>query len=107
MTTPTAKPATPLPWEMTRDSYAVMRIWGADGYDVACTKGDGSIPIKGRYDNAAYIVHACNAYPELVAALRGLNVVYGPLASSMKIGSERRLLWERAFAILAKLGESA
>lgn len=39
---------------------------------------------------------------KLEKCLRDLAAVYGPLSSSMAIGSERRTLWDSAFAALAK-----
>ena len=71
------KPATPLPWsqqgdhvvsyghrlvgaiaDSTQSVYKPLRI-GSDHWDAGMT-------------DAAYIVHACNAYPRLVEALRGI-----------------------------------
>lgn len=63
-------PATPLPWR-TVASYqpATKReemspyLLAADGDNVAASALRG-------VDDAAYIAHACNAYPRLVEALR-------------------------------------
>ena len=38
----------------------------------------------------------------LRSALGALATVYGPLSSSMQIGSERRLLWDAAFKALER-----
>ena len=38
----------------------------------------------------------------LRSALQALATVYGPLSSSMKIGSERRMLWDAAFKALER-----
>lgn len=40
---------------------------------------------------------------ELREAFGALAKVYGPISASMRIGSERRLLWDAAFALLAKV----
>lgn len=76
---PTPKPATPLPWryEYTRDNCATKQqmqdepIGGSimsDETHIARIWSDTESPV----DNAAYIVTACNAFPELVEALRSV-----------------------------------
>jgi len=70
------KPSTPLPWRFALDSYGVQRIWGVshgETCDIASTEGDGSIPYAEREQNAHYIVHACNAYPRLIEALKAIE----------------------------------
>ena len=42
----------------------------------------------------------CAEVQSLREALQALAKVYGPLSSSMKIGSERRMLWDAAFKAL-------
>ena len=77
----TIKPATPLPWSLT------------ERMTIDANLGAHSFPIGA---NAAYIVHACNAYPELVAELK--YALY--LERSKKYAA-------RLQALLAKLGEGA
>lgn len=54
-----------LPWRVERHTD----IWGACGptgsMKIATTSGIAAFDVA----NAAYIVHACNAYPELVSAI--------------------------------------
>lgn len=59
------KPSTPLPWlqDPTGDSGPEY-IGPADGPDF--------VTVAYKKQDAAYIVHACNAYPQLVDALRNL-----------------------------------
>ena len=60
----TAKPATPLPWKLgTRYPCRIL------GVASACEDQDEGTETEGQKQDAAYIVHACNAYPQLVAAL--------------------------------------
>ncbi len=62
-----AKPATPLPWLIEHDDRGTAFVRGSD-------MRPGNAVYNSRRTagklNAAYIVHAANAYPELVAALR-------------------------------------
>lgn len=89
------KPATALPWEYwestNADDPAYNRIDGATHAGVAniAAWADGA-------QDAAYIVHAANAYPELVAALRAC--IHND-QNNMRAGSAE------ARALLAKLGE--
>ena len=65
----TKKPATPLPWITEYDERGTCFLRGADlrpGNAVMNTRRTA-----GKL-NVAYIAHACNAYPQLVAALRAL-----------------------------------
>ena len=64
------KPATQLPWKpWTKRVH--HEIYAANDQIVAevrqCSGPNGST-----HEDAAYIAHACNAYPQLVAALRKL-----------------------------------
>ena len=71
------KPATPLPWKsdspmaIDRDRKRAITVYGTPIAGVANMIEYGG-PHSKAYDDAAYIVHASNAYPELVAALRYL-----------------------------------
>lgn len=57
----TPEPASPLPWRIkeSKDPHAVLdwHLWDAQ----SCWMTNGLLP-----EDAAYIVHACNAYPGLV-----------------------------------------
>ena len=60
-------PATPLPWKISGigylgngDTVVAATEWTPKQYE--------AFPLKA--DDATYIVHACNAYPKLVEALR-------------------------------------
>ena len=111
----TTKPATPLPWStgpwIDSSGHGVYRKIGNGPDRVAAVtvygrkrnsdkpmytrKADGSysgtIPQADADANAAYIVHAANAYPELVAALR--------------MALAARPMWiDNAEALLARLG---
>ncbi len=81
------KPATPLPWDVIklRKFYAMFNLRTATQL--------GKLPSG---QDAAYIAHACNAYPRLVEALRGMD-------PSAPLGNE--LTWEKARALLRELGE--
>jgi len=58
--TTTRKPATPLPWEA-----ADREVRGYGNPRGTVTMDDDTLP-----QDAAYIAHAANAYPQLIAALR-------------------------------------
>ena len=83
----TTKPATPLPWSTDPEGEVALAIEGANGR-VVC-----SDPM---HLDAAYIVHAANSYPELVAALRYITE---PDSGYHGHGIDK------ASALLAKLGE--
>ncbi len=124
----TIKPATPLPWRKFASGGIV-----ADKLLVACT-GDEEAEFTSEEQevNAAYIVHACNAYPELEAECKQrradreedtalindlckqvgflkadraelFNMLETIVRSHMRKGSAL----EHARALLAKLGEGA
>ena len=81
------KPATPLPYEAhTNPDKRTAEILSKAGTVVGTVSADCAV----------YIVHACNAYPELVAALRGMiasNAEHAPAYKAVCAG------------LLAKLGE--
>lgn len=65
MTQTKMKPATPLPWEVRDDKEGLRLILeGNNGNEIA-----HDLPYENFFDsrNAAYIAHAANAYPRLVA----------------------------------------
>ena len=95
------KPATPLPWKALRDYYPEKAtsdefspyIVAADGSNVAAAMMQ---PRERDFlANRAYIAHACNNYPKVVEALRGV------------LNSGARSSLERGYAILRELGESS
>ncbi len=64
-----AKPGTALPWAIDTDTGpCVIANLGTRG--IAECYEDGETQDETDVQNAAYIVTACNAYPQLVAALR-------------------------------------
>ena len=71
------RPATPLPWELCHANNQRVRckdggaFLGVPVLDTRATYGD-----MGKQD-AAYIVHAANAYPKLVALLKEYSEEYG------------------------------
>jgi len=93
------KPSTPLPWE---------------GGTVVCRKLN---PDSNEFSDAAYIVHACNAYPrlmaereELIGALRDLNAwcdqnIARPFPNGQSMSPSLTILQQRTRALLAKLEE--
>ena len=104
----TTKPATPLPWNwMSNDTE------GRAG--ILVVQPDGTfdeVAQNATREDAAYIVAACNAYPELVAALKVMEAMQGWLAE--RCSATDKLIHERATqegdklrALLAKLGEGA
>jgi len=100
----THKPATPLPWAM-RQQYLCRAM------------SDGSIPVASstpisfgsvnvRDLDAAYIVAACNAYPRLVAALRGVMTEFvGDRGAHNLLGCDAGVVADYARALLRELGE--
>ncbi len=100
------KPATPLPWDNAGSTPQQATIDKGNFCIGDCGSGSGA------HQNAAYIVAACNAFPQLVAALRELHEIdERKLAASerrvYKIGHsviQERV--ERNRALLRSLGES-
>ena len=82
-------PATPLPWRSEHER-ALLRFFN-----------QGNTNENAR-QNAAYLTHAANAYPRLVAALRAVSVaeVNGPM---IHVTAQT----EAAQALLRELGEEA
>lgn len=114
------KPATALPWAVGRDSCThnrPTRFWETEIYTGTLPVADacGSSQEEAKQD-AAYIVHAANAYPELVAALRACLQSL-PVAAEVE-APDRNVVeytsdeWDElvratdvAQSVLAKLGE--
>lgn len=94
----TNKPATPLPWRVSPAHAAQVQQESGVCRVADCFHAD-----------TAYIVHAANAYPELVAALRESIQAYRLQAIRDSADIEVRDGWakleENARALLAKLGE--
>jgi len=93
------KPATPLPWALLRDYYPANAktdvftpyIVGPDGSNVAAAMMQ---PRERDFlANRAYIAHACNNYPKVVEALRGV------------LNSGARESLERGYATMREIGE--
>lgn len=91
-------PATALPW------LCKNRFVFAGTTAVAKT----SVAFDGFYsdEDAAYIAHACNAYPELVEALRELERTCHPVNTVYSWDESQRKAIANARALLAKLGEA-
>jgi len=62
---------TPTPWH-TGEGKAERIIYAADGFAVADATVFHGLHVESPTANAAFIVRACNAHDELVAALKGL-----------------------------------
>lgn len=95
------KPATELPWHIDHYDGLEERILNQEEWYVA------SVDLEyGERDDAAYIAHACNAYPKLVEALR---LCVGQLAYIQSDNSDPDdMPWpeiDTATQLLAELGE--
>ena len=94
------KPSTPLPWAVNR-----CGIYDGDGGLLSATGDDDTAP-EDQLANAAYIVHACNAYPRLVEALRnGIEDSCPPLPKNHRALSDGPKWVVEARALLRELGE--
>ena len=68
-----AKPATALPWVYEMVGVSSLGGDGVDVFEIATADGYARVAEHiGGFQNADYIVRACNAYPKLVAALKKL-----------------------------------
>lgn len=92
------KPATALPWNAVTHTIH-HSVWAPNGVRVAeirhCVNPDGSASVQ----DAFYIAHTANAYPELVEAL--INLLADADPDSANAGSQIE-----ARALLSKLGEA-
>ena len=94
------KPATELPWRMSCGAVETE-----SGIPIALMDrewGNGTMPTE-RDTNCAYIVHAANLYPELVAALRRCQDAmgsHGPCTNNDCRDCGKA--WETLNAVLAK-----
>lgn len=99
------KPATALPWEFRPDATEANPYWrGASMWsggacvvrmDFTNAHGQGA-------QNAAYIAHAANAYPRLVAALRAATA-----RLQQETDGDAWTLHQQGAALLRELGEDA
>ena len=69
------KPATPLPWKSDKWTSHAPRTVLID--DDACITGKRVVAECEEATDAAYVVHACNAYPRLIEALKGARETLG------------------------------
>ena len=92
------KPATSLPWSIEQIGVTNMGPDGEDVFDIGPCDREGAmhkrISTVAGYSDAAYLVHAANAYPKLVELVRYLAAHPGDLAQV-----------DRAEALLRELGE--
>ena len=88
------KPTTPLPFR-SEDTTVKCVTHGA--WHTIARLNDKKYTNEANKENAAYLAHAANAYPKLVAALR--RILHNPNAS---IGGEIRA---ETIGILRELGE--
>lgn len=103
------KPGCPLPWRVVARSNvraqaltpAIVgkRSYGTREWPIAIVS---AISERETDANAAYIVHACNAYPQLVEALR--QVLH---LAEMEGPPDPTPVQQDAIALLARLGEAA
>ena len=77
----TIKPATPLPWLVSDLDVFIGKVAIVDTQGLGVARVNRNFAPKGAEQNAAYIVAAANAYPqlvaeraELVAALRSITM---------------------------------
>ncbi len=95
------KPATPLPWKADRDAVKDSgnnRVCRLSVEAVAFSEG-------GKRQNAAYIVHAANAYPQLVDALRYIARGYSGYLGNSE-GHSGAHCADKASEVLRSLGEA-
>ena len=102
------KPATPLPWALTRKPSS-----GGGQNEIEAAPGNilknRLIAVNWSYGdaddrNAAYIAHACNSYPRLVEALRNLREAISNV--SIPVDSFDALPTQEVDALLRELGEA-
>ena len=95
------KPATALPWEtaVNGEEPPQWDVCAANGGDMVADLMN--MPDTGEQD-AAYIVHAANAYPRLVEALRNLKEQVECMNAQQAFGRD----YDEARALLRELGEA-
>ena len=83
-------PATPLPWHKGI-KQAEQIVYDVSGWAVAnATVYHGEADAHDCRANAAYIAHAANAYPQLVAALRQMIGAHGNIGRWWETEGEHR-----------------
>lgn len=88
------KPSTPLKWKIV-NARTLTHLCGPSGQRIASFGWDSQ--------DASYIVHACNHYAELVAALRAcIDAAHHDIAEDMSAVSNAA---DAARAILKQIGE--
>lgn len=108
----THKPATPLPWTLSSEhvsnpNWHPTSLFSFDRLIARVDLTNGPSGEDGAA-NAAYIVAACNAFPELVAALRNVMAGFvGDRGARNLLGTDAGKHADEARALLAKLGEGA
>ena len=103
----TIKPATPLPWRLSKSGYSVKAYIEGETKIVATVQlgpAAKATDVNTFVQDADYLSHACNAYPQLVAALK-------KVATDAEYGSVRDGLFKDIHsdvtALLSELGELA
>jgi hypothetical protein len=99
-------PATPLPW--IYKAHKDAHVYGPMNFNLY--QEQGRIPVGEHItkEDAAYIVHAANKYPELVKALQYMMSeirAWQPDNASWQSGEEEADCFMRARALLRSLGE--
>ena len=115
------KPATALPWEATRRDDPSGKNWICSDVGQAVNLGGLVVtrtlsPAANGFEDAAYIAHACNAYPKLIEALRSMEQWARDLSEQSdanaldgleRLRREHCLQYNDARALLRELGEDA
>lgn len=109
MSSPKHTPATRLPWQ--QNHHKRRQVCDADGEFRGCGRIANAIAVQ----DAAYIAHACNAYPKLVEALRKMAERTDQLCGTVNTLSNAqglgRKVWPNDFNdvaqdLLRELGEA-
>ena len=98
------RPATPLPWELCRVNPQRVRCNNGGAFLGLPVLETRAIAGDAGSKDASYIVAACNAYPELVAALRYIARGYSGEVGNAE-GHSGTHCAETARALLERLGE--
>jgi hypothetical protein len=95
------KPATPLPWIYDIERTPATPICTADRREWIAS------PFRrvGEEQDAAYIAHACNAYPRLVAALREVLAEHAGDRLNVRADFSKLNVKAQASKLLNELGE--
>ena len=102
----TIKPATPLPWAHEQIGVSDAGPNGVDVFDIGPVDHEGCMRVRVATvadEDAAYIVHAANAYPKLVEALRSLVKAEEEYGDQGNVAINEA--WMPAAALLRELGE--